>query len=128
MAELLTFALILLCISLLPDDDEDYGDSYFARLFKYELFRLKNEIGTLTLGPFMIKEGLKLVQSPAASISLLERASNVFTLLTFWNWKEIQSGRYKGWYKPFNYIADIVPYNRAIFRTLHPEEAVKFYL
>lgn len=129
LSEWAIFALILLAIGLLPDDDEPEKEkSYISRLYKYQLYRLKNEIGVLIPGPYMIKEGVKLVQSPMASISLLEKVSNAFDLFTPWNWKEIKSGRYEGWYKPFNTIMDLVPYNRSIYKTFHPEEGIAFYM
>ena len=130
LAELTAFTLILLCIAALPDDDKEAmkDKSYLARMYRYQLYRLKNEIGVLIPSPYMVKEGVKLVQSPMASVSLLERVSNAFDLFTPWNWKEIQSGRYKGWYRPFNTIMDLVPYNRSIYRTFHPEQGTAFYM
>ena len=130
LAEWLAFTVILMCIAAIPDDDDtpEKDKSYFYRMYKYQLYRLKNEIGVLIPGPYMVKEGVKIVQSPMASVSLLDRISNTFTLFTPWNWKEIQSGRYKGWYRPFNTIMDLVPYNRSIYRTFHPEEGTAFYM
>lgn len=128
-AELAVLAIIAIAIAMLPDDDDKIREeTYLAKMYRYQLYRLRTEIGTLTPSHLMVSEGLKILKSPAAGISTLERVANCATLFTPWNWKEIQSGRYKGWYRPWNSVMDLVPYHRAIWRTLHPEEGVKYYL
>ena len=128
-AEIATLIIIAICLAMLPDDDDDtVENTYLSRMYRYQLYRLRTEIGTLVPGPSMVTEGLKILKSPAAGISTLERVANCWTIITPWNWKEIESGRYKGWYRPWNSVMDLVPYHRAIWRTLHPEEGIKYYL
>lgn len=128
-AELAVLAIIAIAIQLLPDDDDEMRqETYLSKMYRYQLYRLRTEIGTLTPSTLMVTEGLKILKSPAAGISTLERVANCVNILTPWNWEEIQSGRYKGWYRPWNSVMDLVPYHRAIWRTLHPEEGVKYYL
>lgn len=127
-AELATYSLIVLAIHLIPDDDDDYRmQSYTARMYKYQMYRLRNEIGALIPGFSMIKEGYKILNSPMAGVDTLEKVSDVFTSITPWNWKEIQSGRYKGWYKPWNTVVELLPYNKPIYRSLHPENSITYY-
>lgn len=127
-AELAVLAIIALAIQMLPDDDDSTEDTYLSRMYRYQLYRLRTEVGVLVPGLSMIQEGVKIIKSPAAGVSTLERIANCWSILTPWNWKEIQSGRYKGWYKPWNSVVELVPYHRAVWRTLHPEEGVKYYL
>lgn len=126
--ELAVMALIALAIQMLPDDDDIKEDTYVSRMYRYQLYRLKTEVGTLIPSHLMVTEGLKILKSPAAGISTLERIANCWTILTPWNWEKIERGRYEGWHRPWNSVMDLVPYHRAIWRTMHPEEGVKYYL
>ena len=78
-------------------------------------------------GPSMISEGLKILNSPMAGMNVIQKCTDVAQSIAPWQWKEIQSGRYKGWYKPFNTIADLVPYNRSIYRSLNPENGIAYF-
>lgn len=129
--EIAIFAMIRIAIAILrgiDDDDDRKNNTYMMRMLEYQLYRLRTEIGAMMPGFSMVKEGVKILDSPMASVSLLEKVSQATDVFFPWRWKEIQSGRYKGWYRPFNTIVDLVPYNRDIYRTFHPEEAVKYYL
>lgn len=129
LTELSVYITILIAISMIPDDDDDswFSETYAGRMLTYQLYRLKNEVGALIPGSPMVLEGLKILNSPMAGMNVIQKLSEAVSSLAPWEWKEIQSGRYKGWYRPFNTIADLVPYNRAIYRSVHPETGVTYY-
>lgn len=128
LTEIVTYAMIIAALGLIPDDDDNwFNESYAGRMTKYQLYRLRNEIGVLIPGPSMVSEGLKILNSPMAGMNVVEKCVDVVQSIAPWQWKEIQSGRYKGWYKPFNTIADLVPYNRSIYRSLHPEKGITYF-
>ena len=129
LTELSIYISVLIAISLIPDDDDDswFADTYAGRMTTYQLYRLKNEIGALIPSTSMINEGLKILNSPMAGMNVIQKLSEATSSIAPWEWKQIKSGRYKGWYRPFNTVADLVPYNRAIYRTMHPEEGVTYY-
>ena len=129
LTELSTYVAILIAISLIPDDDDDswFKNSYAGRMLTYQLYRLKNEVGVMIPGTSMVKEGIKILNSPMAGMNIIEKTSEALSSLMPWDWTEIQSGRYKGWYKPFNTIADLVPYNRAIYRSMNPELGIHYF-
>ena len=127
LTEISTYLAILIAIALIPDDDDDWADSYAGRLATYQLYRLKTEIGVMIPGTSMVQEGLKILDSPMAGMRVLDMSTSIIRSLAPWQWTQIKSGRYKGWYRPFNTIADLVPYNRAIYRSMHPEQGVSYF-
>lgn len=128
LTELSVYIAVWIALSLIPDDDDNwFNETYAGRMTTYQLYRLKNEIGALIPGAPMVTEGMKILNSPMAGMNVIQKLSDAVSSIAPWEWKEVKSGRYKGWYKPFNTIADLVPYNRAIYRSMHPETGVTYY-
>lgn len=129
LTEMVVYSMIIAALGMIPDDDDDswFNNSYAGKMTKYQLYRLRNEIGVMIPGPSMVSEGLKILNSPMAGMNVIQKCTDVAQSIAPWQWKEIQSGRYKGWYKPFNTIADLVPYNRSIYRSLHPENGIAYF-
>jgi hypothetical protein len=128
------FLLIMLALACIDWDDKD--SIWVKRMVAYQLKRLQTELGSQIPGPSMLQEGLKILDSPAASISVVDRSLDILDALNPWNYEAIggedaivQFGRYKGESKGVKAILNspLVPMNKTIYRGLHPEEAIKFF-
>ena len=67
-------------------------------MLAYNIKRLELETGALNIAPLpdkFIKNIFTLIQSPAAGISTLESATQLFNINSYLD--DIDSGRYKGW-------------------------------
>ena len=77
-----------------------------------------------------VTEGLRILQSPAAGINTIQNILNLTKLLNPMNYiDELEYGRYKGHstaYKAF-FDSPVIPFNKTIYRGLHPEEAMLFF-
>lgn len=75
-------------------------DDAALRLMAYNIRRLKLETGALSItNPVaFMRNALTLLQSPAAGVKTIE---NVTQMFDFFTWSQlVQSGRFKGWWKP----------------------------
>lgn len=99
------------------DDDEEKKNSFAWRELKYQVWRLKSEIGSLVpWPPTMIGEMIRIFKSPMACISISEQILGIFDLLKVWNLaEEEQRGFWKGHNK---WLADFLS-NRAFFPKLN---------
>jgi hypothetical protein len=119
------------------DDDEDEEEkSYIANTMEYALRRLKSELGFFTPTPQILTEGLRIVNSPAAGVNILERIIGLFSLMNPMNYETIagedallESGRYEGQSKATKAFLEspFVPMARTFYRNIHPEESIPFY-
>lgn len=117
----------------LGDDDETPEEnSWFYNMYDFLVRRSFTEIAALVPSPWMLSEGLRVVSTPAASITTLENTINLVQLLDFDNWGEegiIESGPHKGKTKAQRLLekAPIVPFYKTLRRNIYPEEAIPFY-
>lgn len=133
MTEVATFIAILVAISMIDafgDDDDD--DNYIMNLAEYQLRRLKTEIGALVPTHMILKEGFRILQSPTANLNTWTRITNLIDLITPFGDNGsfndvIESGRYEGHTKFYKSFMEILPFNRTIYRAIHPEDATKFF-
>ena len=130
LTEVAHYLAIVCILGLIDWDDDDDDKTWLMSMVEYQLRRLKTEVGVMLPGPSMIKEGLRIVQSPAAGINTIENLLDLTALLNPTNYTdEIQSGRYKGHssaYRAF-FESPIVPMNKTIYRGLHPDESIPFF-
>ncbi len=104
------------------DDDDDWSMNMMA----YQANRLVTEIGALTPSPFMLTEGLRLIQRPAAAVSM---AQELISFSQFWNWTdELSKGKYKGMTKLEKSLIRTIPPMQAIHDLSYPEEKLSFYM
>ena len=103
---------------------------------EYQARRLYTELGSMVPGPQMLKEGLRIVKSPAAGVNTIEDTLDLIGLMNPYNYEVfageealLQSGRYKGESKAVRlfYESPIIPMNKTIYRGLHPEESIPFF-
>jgi hypothetical protein len=123
------FLVLTAVIGLIEWSDDD-DRPWLISMLEYQARRLKTELGSMIPGRSMVKEGLKILKSPAAGINTLEHILDLTKLLNPWNYMdELQSGRYEGHstaYKTF-FESPIVPMNKTIYKGLHPEEGIPFF-
>lgn len=123
------FLVLTAVIGLIEWSDDD-DRPWLVSMLEYQARRLKTELGSMIPGRSMVKEGLKILKSPAAGINTLEHILDLTKLLNPWNYiDELQSGRYEGHstaYKTF-FESPIIPMNKTIHKGLHPEEGIPFF-
>ena len=129
MTEVSHFLVLTAVIGLIEWSDDD-DRRWLISMLEYQARRLRTELGSMIPGRSMVKEGLKILKSPAAGINTLEHILDLTKLLNPWNYMdELQSGRYEGHstaYKTF-FESPIVPMNKTIYKGLHPEEGIPFF-
>lgn len=130
--------LLILCNLFDADDDgEDLIErSWFTNMLEYLIRRTYTEIGALMPGVSMLKEGLKIIKSPVAGITVMERTLDLLELTNPFNYESIvgedaliEAGIYRGKSKATKilYNSPLMPFYRTIRKGLHPEEAIPFY-
>ena len=130
--EMMVLISICAAIAFLGNAGEDKRDVWAARMAKYQLLRLKTEIGALTPSSMMPKQALKLLDSPAASLSTLEQILNAFGVANPYNYSKImKSGPYKGHseaYKDFMNMPIIGLAQAKVFRKdANPEQLDAYF-
>ena len=135
MTEVGHLVAILGVLALIDWDDKDDRPWALAML-EYQLRRLYTEVGSMTPGTQMLREGLRIVKAPMAGVNTMEKTLNLIGLLNPYNYETIageeallKSGRYKGESRATKIFFDssLVPTNSTIYRDLHPEEGIPFY-
>lgn len=125
------FLAILGAIAIIGGSDKDRKSrSFFLNEFELQLKRQRAETGTLIPSPMLLREGLKTLKSPAASIDVMEDMLNTFGIFNPSNYtKTMQSGRYKGHTKAYKIFmtSPFVPMNSTLYKSFHPEEIIPFY-
>lgn len=128
----LTIAMVLGLIEW-PDDK---NRPWLIKMAEYQARRLYTELGSMVPGPQVLREGLKIIKSPAAGVNTLESALDLLGLMNPYNYEWfageealLQSGRYKGQSKATRlfYESPIIPMNKTIYRGLHPEDGIPFF-
>lgn len=127
--------LIIAAILGLVDWDDKRNPWYF-KMIEYQTRRLYTEIGSMIPSPAMINEGLKLLDSPAAGINIIQHLTDLIGLINPYNYETfggedalLKSGRYKDKSRAYRlwFESPLVPMNKTIYRGLHPEEGIPFY-
>ena len=129
------FLAVALILGLI-DWSDDKDRPWLVKMVEYQARRLYTELGSMIPGPQMVREGLKIVKSPAAGVNTIEDALNLIGLMNPYNYEVfagedalLQSGRYKGESRAVKlfYESPLIPMNRTIYRGLHPEEGIPFF-
>lgn len=95
LAEIGIFVALTVLLSMMGPE-KDHKGIWWKRFLIYNLKRMKLEVGaSAPVTPDFLENIWTILQSPAASIKSF---NNISDLLLFWNmFKEIESGRYKGY-------------------------------
>lgn len=124
----------LLMGAKIKDPDKSFWHRWLAHALsttRYSMRRLFTELAALTPTPYMVKEGKKLVDSPAAAMSVLNDTVNLMDAMWIPNWwsEDIKNGKYKGHsegYRSFIKSPGSLWY-RQVDKFLHPDEALTYY-
>ena len=112
------------------DDSDEYKDDYMFNMANYLSRRLYTEVGALRPGPSIFEEQFKLLKSPMAAISTVDKMFSLLKLASPFSWtEEIKSGRYRGYPVAVRHLLNspLVPMYRTIERAIYPRESVTFY-
>lgn len=129
------FLAVALILGLM-DWSDDKDRPWLVKMAEYQARRLYTELGSMVPGPQLVKEGLKIVKSPAAGVNTIEGTLDLIGLMNPYNYEIIggedailKSGRYKGESRAVRlfYESPIIPMNKTIYRGLHPEDGIPFF-
>ena len=129
------FLAVALILGLM-DWSDDKDRPWLVKMTEYQARRLYTELGSMIPGPQMVREGLKIVKSPAAGVNTIEDTLDLIGLMNPYNYETfagedalLKSGRYKGESRAVRlfYESPIIPMNRTIYRGLHPEDGIPFF-
>lgn len=129
------FLAVALILGLM-DWSDDKDRPWLVKMTEYQARRLYTELGSMIPGPQMVREGLKIVKSPAAGVNTIEDTLDLIGLMNPYNYETfagedalLKSGRYKGESRAVRlfYESPIIPMNKTIYRGLHPEDGIPFF-
>jgi hypothetical protein len=129
------FLAVALILGLM-DWSDDKDRPWLVKMAEYQARRLYTELGSMVPGPQLVREGLKIVKSPAAGVNTIEDTLDLIGLMNPYNYEIIggedailKSGRYKGESRAVRlfYESPIIPMNKTIYRGLHPEDGIPFF-
>lgn len=128
--------LIILAVALgLIEWSGDKDRPWIVKMTEYQARRLYTEIGAMSPGPQIFREGFKILKSPAAGVNTMENTLNMIGLINPRNYELfasedalVKSGRYKGKSKAIRilYESPLIPIQKTIYRGLHPDESIPF--
>ena len=125
---------VVMAIGLLeklpPDDDDNKVLTWFDQMLLYQLYRLRNEIGSQAPTPLFVKETLKLLESPFAAVEPVKNMLELYKLaLPSSYMTEVKNGPYKGHTRAYKYIWDLPPLCLAKHwhRFKDPSSMINFY-
>ena len=126
----LMFSSMLLSKIKFRDPDEDPLLSWADNFVFCQLLRLRTELSSIAPTPMMVKEGLKILNSPFAAIEPIMATLNLVQFLIPSNYsEEIKSGKYKGHSKAYKYFREL-PYISMIKKVnnfLDPSPMINYY-
>lgn len=130
------FLILLGLITFIDWGEDDEERSYFSYLLEHQMRRAYMELGAFIPTTSMLTEGLKILQSPSATINQFERAIDLIGLFNPNNYEFIagkdaliQTGRFKGdsraerifWRSP------LIPMSNTMYKTFNPQDAITYY-
>lgn len=134
LTEFSTYASLCIIVFLLGSWGDNKDETWARRMTKYELIRMKNEVGALTMipSPMLISSMAKICNSPGAVISWADRISAIFNLFVPSNYTtKVKSGEFKGDSNAFKYFMDLplpgTSQYKMQYKNEHPEEAAKYF-
>ena len=103
MGHLLILSIFLACMDWGGDKK---NRPWAMKMLEYQARRLYSELGSMTPGPQIIGEGLKIMKAPMAGISIIDGFLDIFGLLLPYNYSQnpenlVKGGEYKGHTKAY---------------------------
>lgn len=129
LTEMVHFLVLTVFLGLKEwDDDEDRP--WASKMAEYQAYRLYTELGVMVPGKPMFTEGFKILQQPAAGISIMQNSLNLLDVINPLAYMdEIESGRYKGHSRAYRSFmkSPLVPMYKTISNVLDPNDAIAFF-
>ena len=116
-------------VSAMMGDDKKQSP-WALKMLYYQTNRLYTELASFTPSTGMLNEALKLIDSPAAGIRIMDKNIEFLEVIKPWNWMEdaeIEQGKYKGHTKGYKAFMQILPIYNSWMNLYDPYEAAKFY-
>lgn len=111
-----------------PEEDEFGG--WFTSMAVYQLFRLRNELGSVAPTPLMLREVRNTLASPIAAIEPMQRICRIPYLLFPGTWtSEVKSGAFKGKSKAEKIIFElpVLSLYKQIHHVIDPTPLINYY-
>ena len=112
--------------------DKKKQSPWAVKMLHYQMRRLYTELASFTPSTGMLNEALKLVDSPAAGLRIMDKNIQFLEVLKPWNWigenAIIEQGKWKGHSKGYKSIMQAVPIYNSWLNVFDPYEATKFYM
>ena len=106
-------------------EEDDPNENWLLSFLSYQALRFKAEMWFFS-NPL---QTMKLLRSPAASISMLENSLKLFGQVMppdFAGFDKYERGPMKGHYKIFKTIDDLTPVSKQFYRLMYPDELVNW--
>jgi hypothetical protein len=127
-----------ICLALMlhskfgPDKDYEGNEfgGWFTSMAVYQLFRLRNEMGSVSPTPLMLREVRNTLASPIAAIEPMQRICRIPYLLWPGTWNsEIKSGPFKGKSKAEKIIFElpVLSLYKQIQHVIDPTPLINYY-
>ena len=118
----ITLFWILWTVCRLGGRVKDRDRSWWNKMVLYQINRMKLEIGASMPGPGIVGDLIKMLNSPAPTVSTLEKFKK---LIDFTNaFDEIQTGRYQGWYQIQRDAYNMLPALPQITKAWHFDDSM----
>lgn len=118
----ITLFWILWTVCKLGGRVKDRDRSWWNKMALYQINRMKLEIGASMPGPGIVGDLIKMLNSPAPTVSTLEKFKK---LIDFTNgFDEIQTGRYQGWYQIQRDAYNMLPALPQITKAWHFDDSM----
>jgi hypothetical protein len=126
LAELGQLLTIILAYAFLFSDDDNNEDSYGRTLLKYQLRRLRTEVGAMAPTPMIIQEWYKIFSSPSA---VLDYTMNTMTAVFDFGeiGRKVPSGPFKDYDAYLRNWIRVLPLVNPVRKMLSPDEAIKYF-
>lgn len=111
--------------------DKKKQSPWVVKMLHYQMRRLYSELASFTPSTGMLNEALKLVDSPAAGIRIMDKNIEFLETIKPWNWfgenAIIEQGKWKGHSKGYKALMQAIPVYNSWLNVFDPYEATKFY-
>ena len=124
--ELVQVIALGVLVSLLDFKDMK-NKPWYIRMAKYQAMRVFTELAALTPSPYMPEEFFKILNSPMASIQILQGGLDILNLMNPWGWtNELEGGLFKGHSTNFRNLVKDLPYGYTLYKDVHPELGINY--
>lgn len=115
-----------------PEDNKEDKSllSWTTSMLIYQLYRLRNELGAMAPTPLLVQEGMKILETPFAALSLVKNSLEVWKLFLPSSYTTtVKSGAYKGHSKAYQtfWNMPILSMRKNIHHFIDPSSMINYY-